>query len=72
MDPSLNAHAASPIAPLNGIIPALGFGTSPMTGGNMTDAVAAALKTGYRHIDTARKYGTEGASSARTFSSPPK
>jgi 2,5-diketo-D-gluconate reductase B len=32
-----------------------------MTGGNMTDAVAAALKTGYRHIDTARKYGTEGA-----------
>jgi 2,5-diketo-D-gluconate reductase B len=40
-------------------MPALGFGTSPMTGGLSADTVAAALKAGYRHIDTARKYGTE-------------
>lgn len=30
-----------------------------MTGGMSVEAVAAALKTGYRHIDTARKYGSE-------------
>jgi 2,5-diketo-D-gluconate reductase B len=41
------------------VIPALGFGTGAMTGGMSTAAVAAALKAGYRHIDTARKYGTE-------------
>ena len=40
-------------------IPALGFGTSPMTGSMAADEVIAALKSGYRHIDTARKYGTE-------------
>ena len=40
-------------------IPALGFGTSPMTGSMSADEVVAALKSGYRHIDTARKYGTE-------------
>jgi len=42
-------------------MPALGFGTSPLTGGVTADAVLAALKAGYRHIDTARKYGTEPA-----------
>ncbi len=42
-------------------IPALGFGTSPLTGGLAPDAVLAALRAGYRHIDTARKYGTEAA-----------
>ena len=40
-------------------IPAVGFGTSPMTGNVAADEVVAALKAGYRHIDTARKYGTE-------------
>jgi len=44
-----------------GTIPTLGFGTSPLTGGLSTDTVLAALKAGYRHIDTARKYGTERA-----------
>src|SRR5471032_750405 len=44
-----------------GSMPALGFGTSPLTGGLSADTVAAALKAGYRHIDTARKYGTERA-----------
>ena len=42
-----------------GAIPALGFGTGAMTGGMSAEAVAVALRTGYRHIDTARKYGTE-------------
>ena len=39
-------------------IPAIGYGTGG--GGRVTaDTVAAALACGYRHIDTARKYGTE-------------
>ena len=42
-------------------MPLLGFGTSPMTGGLSAETVVAALKAGYRHIDTARKYGTESA-----------
>jgi 2,5-diketo-D-gluconate reductase B len=44
-----------------GSIPIIGFGTSPMTGGLSANTVLAALKAGYRHIDTARKYGTEPA-----------
>jgi 2,5-diketo-D-gluconate reductase B len=44
-----------------GAIPALGFGTSPLTGGLSAETVVVALKAGYRHIDTARKYGTERA-----------
>jgi 2,5-diketo-D-gluconate reductase B len=51
--PTHSAHGAQ--------IPALGFGTSPMTGGLSPDTVVAALKAGYRHIDTAWKYGTERA-----------
>jgi 2,5-diketo-D-gluconate reductase B len=51
--PSYAAHGAQ--------IPALGFGTSPMTGGLSPDTVVAALHAGYRHIDTAWKYGTERA-----------
>jgi 2,5-diketo-D-gluconate reductase B len=50
-NPTFAAHGAQ--------IPALGFGTSPMTGGLEPETVVAALKAGYRHIDTARKYGTE-------------
>jgi len=42
-------------------IPAVGFGTSPMTGGMSPETVLAAFAAGYRHIDTARKYGTERA-----------
>ena len=42
-------------------IPALGFGTSPITSAVVADDVVAALKVGYRHIDTARKYGSERA-----------
>ena len=41
-------------------IPAIGFGTSGM-GDVRAEHIATALKAGYRHIDTARKYGTEPA-----------
>jgi diketogulonate reductase-like aldo/keto reductase len=51
--PVVSAHGAQ--------IPALGFGTSPMTGAVKAEEVAAALAAGYRHIDTARKYGSERA-----------
>jgi diketogulonate reductase-like aldo/keto reductase len=51
--PTYSAHGAA--------IPALGFGTSPMTGSLDPGEVVTALRAGYRHIDTARKYGTERA-----------
>ena len=47
--PTLSSHGAE--------IPLLGFGTSQL--GNCGELVAAALKLGYRHLDTAWKYGTE-------------
>jgi 2,5-diketo-D-gluconate reductase B len=47
--PSLSSHGAQ--------IPVIGFGTSQL--GNCGEIVANALKVGYRHIDTAWKYGTE-------------
>ena len=48
--PTLAAHGAH--------IPAIGYGTSGL-GQVRAEHVAAALRAGYRHIDTARKYGTE-------------
>ena len=39
-------------------MPAMGFGTWQDKDAQ-EDAVATALKTGYRHIDTAHIYGTE-------------
>ena len=53
--------ASLPFLNDTGSIPRIGFGTSPLTGGLSADTVLAALKAGYRHIDTARKYGTEEA-----------
>jgi diketogulonate reductase-like aldo/keto reductase len=50
--PRLSAHGAA--------IPAIGFGTS-ILGPHGAETVATAIRGGYRHIDTARKYGTEGA-----------
>ena len=47
--PALSAHGAE--------IPGIGFGTSSL--GDCGEIVATALKLGYRHIDTAWKYGTE-------------
>ena len=50
--PTITAHGAT--------IPVIGYGTSGM--GEVTpEHVATALKLGYRHIDTAWKYGTERA-----------
>ena len=48
--PQLRVHGAD--------IPQIGFGTSGL-GEQAGEIVAAALKAGYRHIDTAWKYGTE-------------
>ena len=47
--PKLSAHGAA--------IPAVGFGTSSL--GDCGEIVSTALALGYRHIDTAWKYGTE-------------
>jgi 2,5-diketo-D-gluconate reductase B len=47
---TLSAHGAE--------IPVMGFGTSSL-GKSAAELVAIALRLGYRHIDAARKYGTE-------------
>jgi diketogulonate reductase-like aldo/keto reductase len=47
---TISAHGAE--------IPVMGFGTSGL-GSSTAELVAIALRLGYRHIDTARKYGTE-------------
>jgi diketogulonate reductase-like aldo/keto reductase len=47
--PKLTAHGAE--------IPAIGYGTSTLI--DCGELVATALKLGYRHIDTAWKYGSE-------------
>ena len=55
--------SAQPSMSLSGgdTMPMLGFGTSPLTGGMSAEIVLNALKAGYRHLDTGRKYGTEEA-----------
>ena len=57
----MTSPATLPFLNDSGAIPQIGFGTSPLTGGLSADTVLAALYAGYRHIDTARKYGTEPA-----------
>ena len=47
---SITAHGAQ--------MPAIGFGTTELPH-RPAELVAAAIASGYRHIDTARKYGTE-------------
>jgi 2,5-diketo-D-gluconate reductase B len=47
--PELTAHGCT--------MPAIGFGTSQL--GDCAKLVATALKLGYRHLDTAWKYGSE-------------
>ncbi|GAA2071930.1 aldo/keto reductase [Microbacterium hatanonis] len=42
-------------------IPALGFGTYPLRGEDGAEAVASAIRTGYRSLDTAFNYDNEGA-----------
>ena len=41
-------------------MPLLGFGTWQIKGAQATEATAAALEAGYRHLDTATVYGNEG------------
>lgn len=48
--PTISAHGAT--------IPVIGFGTLDLAE-RAAELTAAAIKTGYRHIDTARKYGSE-------------
>lgn len=40
-------------------IPQLGLGTSPMSDAEVAPAVVSAIEAGYRHIDTAARYGNE-------------
>jgi 2,5-diketo-D-gluconate reductase B len=40
-------------------VPALGFGTWPLSGADCARAVRDAIAVGYRHIDTAQLYGNE-------------
>lgn len=51
----------SPLIELNdgSKIPQLGFGTWPLNDEEVADAVVSAVEAGYRHIDTAVKYGNE-------------
>ncbi|MFB9071733.1 aldo/keto reductase [Citricoccus parietis] len=42
-------------------IPAVGFGTWPLTGAECTASVLQALELGYRQVDTAQNYGNEDA-----------
>jgi diketogulonate reductase-like aldo/keto reductase len=43
-------------------VPALGVGTARFDSNDLRrQAVEAALEVGYRHVDTAQMYGTEGA-----------
>ena len=47
-----------------GSIPQLGLGTWPLDDAEVERAVVAAAGIGYRHVDTAAKYGNEAASAA--------
>jgi len=49
----VEAHGAS--------IPAVGFGTMTLKDAVCVEAVDAALRLGYRHLDTAERYGNEAA-----------
>jgi 2,5-diketo-D-gluconate reductase A len=50
-----------PAIPLNtgATIPQVGLGTWPLDDAQAADAVAAGIEAGYRHVDTATKYGNE-------------
>jgi len=51
----------APTIPLNngGAIPQIGLGTWPLNDDEVAPAVMAAVAAGYRHIDTAARYGNE-------------
>ncbi|MET4541756.1 2,5-diketo-D-gluconate reductase A [Arthrobacter bambusae] len=53
--------ALAPLIELNDgfKIPQLGLGTWPLNDAEVADAVVEAVSHGYRHVDTAKKYGNE-------------
>ncbi|QSZ47279.1 aldo/keto reductase [Arthrobacter sp. D5-1] len=53
--------ALAPLIELNDgfKIPQLGLGTWPLNDAQVADAVVEAVSHGYRHVDTAKKYGNE-------------
>ena len=55
------AEHSTPTRTLNDghVIPAVGFGTYPLTGEDGTAAIRSALEVGYRLVDTAVNYGNE-------------
>jgi diketogulonate reductase-like aldo/keto reductase len=62
MSDSLSLQPQSHVSTATGVkIPAIGFGTGGGLRADCQDAVLAALRAGYRFIDTARKYGSEKA-----------
>ena len=58
MSLSMQSPKAFMLAAHGAKMPAIGFGTMELPH-RPTELVAAAIAAGYRHIDTARKYGTE-------------
>lgn len=54
-------HMSAPLVPLNNgrSIPQVGLGTWPLTDEQVAPVVVAAIEAGYRHVDTAFKYGNE-------------
>lgn len=58
--PTASGARTAPLIAANGAaIPAIGFGTGSLTSAVAAIAVDTAIRVGYRHIDTARKYGSE-------------
>jgi 2,5-diketo-D-gluconate reductase B len=51
-------------------LPVVGFGTSGLSGERCTRMVRLALDLGYRHVDTAPVYGTEGPVGAALAATP--
>ncbi|WP_432830128.1 aldo/keto reductase [Dactylosporangium sp. CA-092794] len=51
-------------------MPVVGYGTYPLKGHRATDAILAAIESGYRLIDTAASYGNEEAVGAAVRESP--
>jgi diketogulonate reductase-like aldo/keto reductase len=54
----MQSAKASTLSSNGAQVPAIGYGTMEFPG-RAAELVAAAIDCGYRHIDTARKYGTE-------------
>lgn len=61
MTENRTAPTAAPSLPLNSdtAIPQLGLGTWPLDDAEVERAIVAAAEVGYRHVDTAAKYGNE-------------